>query len=102
MATKIKTSITLSQDALDELEALSANDTHRYSGSSVVESLIHQAYAARADHLKRVDAIKNDQGRTIGWAAFYDGRLIIETDGAGSKPQAQKALDAFVFEELSK
>jgi hypothetical protein len=101
MAAKIKTSITLSQDAMDEVEALSANDTHRYSVSSVIEALIHDAYAKRADHLKRIVPIREAK-RTVGWAAYYGDHFVTQVDGAGNKDKAQYVLDAFVREELSK
>lgn len=101
MATKFKKMVTLSQDALDELEALSANDTHKYNESSVVEALIHDAYGRRADHLKRIDPVR-DGKKIVGWAAYYGDHFVAGFDGAASKPQAERALDAFVYEELRK
>lgn len=99
---KYKKLVSLSQEAIDELEALSANDTHRYNESSVVEALIHQAYAARADHLKELRAVKNDKSRTIAWQGWYAGEFVCETDGAHSKDECSNKLNGWVKEELGK
>ena len=93
--------VRLTQEALDELEALSANDTHKYNESSVIEALIHEAYGRRADHLKRVEA-RREGKKIVGWDYSYGDHHVGYADGAASRPQAEKALDAFVYEELSK
>ena len=98
---KVNKMLTLTQDAIDEAEALSANDTHRYSVSSMIEALIHEAYAKRADHLKRIEPIR-DGKKIIGWGAHYGMHLVGTFDGAASKPEAERALDAYVYEELSR
>jgi hypothetical protein len=59
MASKYKKMLSLSQDALDELEALSANDIYKYNESSVVEALIRQAYAL---------AVQTDEARAASVA----------------------------------
>ena len=98
---KPKKMFSLSQDALDELEALSANDTHKYNESSVIEALIHQAYAQRDDHLKRIEPLKSAKGKTIGWVALYGDFRVGEFDLL-DKAGAQAALDAYVYKELSR
>lgn len=98
---KPKKMFSLSQDALDELEALSANETHRYNESSVIEMLIRDAYAKRADQLKRIDPIRDAKGRTVGWRAIYIDHTVGEFDLL-DKAGAVKALDAYVYEELSR
>jgi hypothetical protein len=97
-----KKMLSLTQAALDELEALSANETHKYNESSVVETLIHQAYAVHTDSLKELRAVKNDKGRTIAWQGWYAGECICETDGAHSKDTCGNKLNGWVREELSK
>lgn len=91
----------LTQDAIDELEALSANDTHKYNETSVIEALIHQAYAKRDANLKRIEPIRNAKGRTVGHRAMYGDHCVGEFD-LMDKDGAQLALDRFAYEELSK
>ena len=106
MAAKIKTSITLSQDALMQVDQLvmaaRAQTRENASVSSVIEALIHEAYAKRADHLKRIEPVYELIGKRkklIGFDAWYGDDLI---DTRDTHAAAQAALDTYVYEELSK
>ena len=96
---KLRTSIYIDATTLIKADQLvmatRAITRENASVSSLVETLIITAY----NQLKRIEPVKNGN-KTIGWQAFYGDHLVIETDGAGSKPAAQKALDAYAYEEL--
>jgi len=83
---------------LDQIATVQRQTTgHETTNTQIVTDLIDSAYA----QLKRIVPIREGK-RTIGWAAYYGEHFIGEFDGAGSKPEAQRAADAFAFEELSK
>ena len=99
MASK-STSFYLSEGALSKLDqvVISMRKTGLDSNRSVaVEHLIEYAHA----QIKRIEPIRNGK-KVIGWQAFYGDHLVATTDGAYSKTEAQTALDAYVYEELSK
>lgn len=96
---KYKKMFSLSQDALDELEALSANDTHKYNESSVVEALIHEAYAKRADHLKRIERVM-DGRKLVGFNGYYGDHQVCYEEK--TEVMARLKVDQYAYEELSK
>jgi hypothetical protein len=102
MAPKLKTSFTLSEEEVIQLDQIVvaykyADPQANTSGSSVVGELIRDKYVT----LKRIVPIRENK-KTIGWAAYYGEHFVGQWDGAASKPQAERALDAFVYQELSK
>lgn len=101
MANGKSTSFYIGADTLIKLDqvaiAARRSDGSDANRSTVVEQLINQAYT----NLKRIEPIKNGN-KTVGWAAYYGAHCVGEFDGAASKPAAQLALDAYVYEELSR
>ena len=99
--TKTQTNFRLSVDTrtkLDQIAIAKRKETGMETAKvQIVADLIDAAHA----QLKRVEPIK-DRNRTVGWQAFYGDHYVGTFDGAGSKPEAERALDAYVFEELSK
>lgn len=111
MARTVKTSITLSPEAHGIGVRLAMANRMATGSEATLSSIIDGLLIATAKPQKWIEPVYTrrpigNAGKTtdriVGWKAFYGDHLIIETDGAGSKPEAQQALDAFVFEELSK
>ena len=98
---KLRTSIYIDESTLMKADQLvmatRAMTRENASVSSIVETLIVTAF----NQLKRVEPIR-DGNKIVGWTASYGDHLVTSMDGAGSKPEAERALDAYVFEELSK
>lgn len=69
------------------------------SQTALIEKLIRDAYA-KMQPQKRIDPIRDAKGRTTGWRAIYIDHTVGEFDLL-DKAGAEKALDAYVYEELS-
>lgn len=98
MATSV--SVYLTESALNAADQLVMAD--RRNGQNANRStVINRVLTEAAAQLKQITPVKNGN-RIIGWQAWYGDHLVGNFDGAISKPEAQRALDAFVYEELSK
>mgnify|MGYP001593512026 CR=1 FL=1 len=98
---RLQTNLSLSEDTLikaDQLMiAIRKSSGAEVSRTTLVTELINQAH----DQLKRIVPIRLGK-RVVAWDAYYGDHFVGQFGGAGAKPDAERALDAFVFEELSK
>lgn len=94
------------RDKLDMLVTLMRKTSGlETSRTTIITVLVEEAASrveAQPQPLKRIEPIRNQKNRLIGWRATYGGHLVGTFDGAGSKPEAEQALDRFVYEELSR
>ena len=97
---RLQTNLSLTEDARIKLDQLVVSQRKtsgdESSRSQVVSTLIECAYA----NLKRIEPLRSGK-KIVGWRAMYGDHTVGEFDLL-DKPQAQKALDAYVYEELSK
>lgn len=94
------TSIYLSESAsiaADQLVIADRRNGKDANRSSVVNRVLTEAAA----DLKRVEP-RRDGEKTIGWDMFYGDFHVGYVDGVASKPQAERQLNSWVHEELSK
>lgn len=98
---KLQTNLSLSEDTLIKADqimiAKRATSGQNVTRSQLVTELVENAYA----NLKQIVARKNGN-RTIGFDMFYGDFHVGYVDGVASKPQAERQLDSWVREELSK
>ena len=95
--TRRQTNIGLSDDKRIKLDQIVSTKPNGTTMVQVIGDLIDTAY----DQLKQIIARKNGN-RILGLDYYYGSHHVCYVDGVTSKPEAEKALDAFVFEELSK
>lgn len=93
---RLQTNLSLSEDKRIKLDQIVGTKPNGTTMVQVVGELIETAYA----QLKRIEPIRNGK-KTVGWVAFYGDHCVGEFD-LMDKPAAQRALDAYVYEELSK
>lgn len=93
--------IRLSPEVINMIRELCITERGVIERGALIEALVRKEWAAMTRARKRIEAIR-DGNKLIGWAAYYGDHFVAEFDGAASKPQAERALDAFVYEELSK
>ncbi len=91
------------RDKLDMLVTLMRKSSGLETSRTTIITVLVEEAASRveASQLKRVEPIR-DGKKLIGWQAVYGDHIVGTFDGAGSKPQAEQALDRFVYEELSR
>jgi hypothetical protein len=91
------------RDKLDMLVTRARKSTGLETSRTTIITVLVEAAAARveAQTQKRIEPIRNGK-KITGWAAYYGDHYVTTVDGAGSKDEAQQALDRFVYEELSR
>lgn len=92
--------VSLPTEVIAMVTRMTTTDRGMISKSDFIETLIRKA-DKETQPQKHIEAIR-DGNKLIGWRARYGDHIVGEFDGAASKPQAERALDAFVYEELSK
>lgn len=93
--------VNLPPDVIAMVAPLCKTERGDVSNSALVEKLIRDAYAkiAPAKRIEPVYEMIGKRKKLIGFDAWYGDDLI---DTRDTRAAAQQALDAFVFEELSK
>lgn len=94
------------RDKLDMLVTLMRKTSGlETSRTTIITVLVEEAHARVEAHQpgqeKRIEPIR-DGKKITGWRAFYGDHYVTTVDGAGSKDEARRALDAYVYEELSR
>lgn len=94
--------IRLSPEVINMMNGLCITDRGKIERGALIEALVREKWAAVMQPQKRIEAVRDAKDKLIGWRGLYGDHEVCMFHGAGSRREAEMALDAFVYEELSK